>query len=110
MSDIIAHIAEAKIREAIKNGEFDNLPGSGKPLKLDDLSRVPQHMRAAFILMKNSGFLPEEVRVKKTIYSLRQLLKESVDDDERAELKRELLKEQLVYDILVERGLRSSRR
>ena len=29
-------IADAKIEEAMKAGEFDNLPGMGKPLALDE--------------------------------------------------------------------------
>jgi hypothetical protein len=30
--DIFARIVEEKIQEAIKNKEFENLPGMGKPL------------------------------------------------------------------------------
>ena len=33
--DIIASIAERKIQEAMARGEFDNLPGRGKPLVLE---------------------------------------------------------------------------
>lgn len=33
---VIALIADAQIRKAIERGEFDNLPGSGKPLDLPD--------------------------------------------------------------------------
>lgn len=32
----VESIAERKIREAMERGEFDDLPGQGKPLKLDD--------------------------------------------------------------------------
>lgn len=38
--DIFSLIAEDKIQTAIKEGEFDNLPGRGKPLQLEDLSRI----------------------------------------------------------------------
>jgi hypothetical protein len=31
MFNALAQIAEMKMREAIKNGELDNLPGKGKP-------------------------------------------------------------------------------
>ncbi len=30
--DIIGRIAENKILAAMRNGEFDNLPGTGRPL------------------------------------------------------------------------------
>lgn len=29
-------VAERKVREAMERGEFDDLPGQGKPLRLDD--------------------------------------------------------------------------
>ena len=32
----VESIAERKIREAMDRGEFDDLPGQGEPLKLDD--------------------------------------------------------------------------
>ncbi len=40
-------IAEEKIVEAQKAGTFDNLPGKGKPLELEDLSWVPEELRIA---------------------------------------------------------------
>ena len=40
-------IAEIKIAEAIANGELDDLPGTGKPLELDDDSLVPEDLRMA---------------------------------------------------------------
>ncbi len=35
-------IAEARIREAIDRGELRDLPGEGKPLRLDDDSAIPE--------------------------------------------------------------------
>ena len=45
--------AEQKIAEAIKNGEFDNLPGRGEPLSLDDLTRDEN---LAHRLLVDNGF------------------------------------------------------
>ncbi|NLJ76590.1 MAG: DUF1992 domain-containing protein, partial [Peptococcaceae bacterium] len=39
--DIFLTIAEGKIKEAIRNGEFDNLANRGKPLNLDDTAHIP---------------------------------------------------------------------
>jgi hypothetical protein len=39
-------IAENKIREALQQGEFDNLPGAGKPVDLDDYFKQPEHLPA----------------------------------------------------------------
>jgi hypothetical protein len=35
-------LAERKIAEALANGEFDDLPGAGQPLALDDDPLVPK--------------------------------------------------------------------
>ena len=46
-------LAEERIREAQKNGAFDNLPGKGKPLVLEDFSLVPADLRLAYYVLKN---------------------------------------------------------
>lgn len=45
--------AERKIAKAIENGEFDNLPGMGKPLSFDDLARDEN---LAHRLLVDNGF------------------------------------------------------
>lgn len=49
-------IAERKIEEAIERGEFDDLPGAGHPLDLDDLDpSLPEELRLAYRILKNAG-------------------------------------------------------
>ena len=55
--DAIAFVAERKIEEALAGGQFDNLPGMGKPLQFEDLSHLPPDMRMAYTILKNSGHL-----------------------------------------------------
>lgn len=62
--EAIAFVAEQKIEEAIAEGAFDKLPGSGKPLVFDDLSHLPPDMRMAYTILKNSGFLENETAAK----------------------------------------------
>lgn len=100
---IIVKIAEAKIREAIEKGEFDNLPGKGKPLILDDLSNIPEEHRAGYMLLKNAGFAPEELEIKKDINSLRELINTCPSEEERFKLKRELIEKELRYNIIMDR-------
>ncbi len=50
-------IAERRIQEAMSRGEFDNLPGRGKPLPKDEIDRLPEEMRMAYIILKNSGYI-----------------------------------------------------
>lgn len=39
--DVFAKLAEQKIQDAIKNGEFENLSGKGKPLDLTESRQIP---------------------------------------------------------------------
>jgi hypothetical protein len=89
--DILATIAERKIREAMARGELDNLAGAGKPLAMDeDLSGVPDELRMAYKVLKNAGFVPPEVELRKEIVSLREMLGQLEDDDQRRTLRRQL--------------------
>lgn len=60
----IALIADMRIRKAIERGEFDNLPGSGKPL---DLPRVHDPNWWINNLMKREGLvlLPQSIQLRK---------------------------------------------
>lgn len=49
--------AEERIRNAQKDGVFENLPGEGMPLHLDDDLLVPEALRAVYRILKNSGFV-----------------------------------------------------
>jgi hypothetical protein len=77
--DIVDKLAEASIQAAIERGELSNLPGEGKPLRLDDDSMIPEELRAGYRLLKNSGFLPPELQLRKEICEVEQLLRQ-VDD------------------------------
>jgi hypothetical protein len=55
-------IAERKIEEALARGELDGLPGAGRPLDLEDDALVPEDLRMAYRILKNAGFVPQEVR------------------------------------------------
>lgn len=57
-------LAERKIAEAVSRGEFDDLPGTGRPLDLEDDALVPEELRLAYRILKNAGFTPKEVRDK----------------------------------------------
>ncbi len=67
----------------MKNGEFDNLPGKGKPLKLEDLSNIPEELRLAYKVLKNAGFLPPEVELLKEIKTVEDLLEHMEEEEHR---------------------------
>jgi hypothetical protein len=67
-------IVEERIRKAQKKGEFDNLPGSGKPLVFDDDRFVSEELRLAYKILKNADFVPPEIELKKEINQTEELL------------------------------------
>lgn len=89
--NVLATIAERKICEAMARGELDDLPGAGKPLAMDeDLSGVPDELRMAYKVLKNAGFVPPEVELRKEIVSLREILGTLEDEEKRRSVGREL--------------------
>src|SRR5215475_1259152 len=88
--DFLSRIVEERIQKAQEEGVFDNLPGKGKPLKVDDDSAIPEDLRLAYKVLKNSNCLPIEMELRKEIFSLRQLLDAAIDPETRRELRREL--------------------
>ncbi len=47
------------IKEAMEQGKFDNLPGRGKPLKLDEDAHIPIEQRLANKLLKDNDLVPD---------------------------------------------------
>lgn len=103
MFDIVALIAEQRIEEAIKNGELDNLPGQGKPLKMNDLSHIPQELRSTYSILKNSGFVPEEVDLLKDIGILQQEWLQCKDEPQKLQLHKLLTEKKIRLSLIIER-------
>ena len=74
-------LVEQRIKQAQEKGEFDNLAGNSKPLKFSD-SNVPEELRLAHKIMKNAGFTPPEVELKKKIKNTEDLLDNANYDSE----------------------------
>lgn len=85
MLDTITLLAERRIQEALDNGELKDLPGEGKPLKLDDDRGVPEDLKMAYRVLKNAGFCPPEVELHKEIRVTEDLL--ATLEDEKEKLK-----------------------
>lgn len=77
----IASLAERRIAEAREAGAFDNLPGYGKPLTLEDDSHIPPELRMSYRILKNAGYIPPELAERKEIDSLLDML-ESAEDEQ----------------------------
>lgn len=58
MSDFDKIVDEA-IRDAMAAGNFRNLPGEGKPLKLEDDTLTPDHLRMAHKILRDNDLAPD---------------------------------------------------
>ena len=83
---ILDFVAERRILEAQARGEFDDLPGAGAPLPLDDDALVPADLRAAYRILKNAGLLPPQLEPHREIREIEGLLLQVEDEDGRARL------------------------
>jgi len=81
---------EARIQEAMAEGVFDNLPGKGKPLNIAKYMAVPEHLRTAYHVLRNAGYLPEEVRLKRDMEELKEQIRQCRSDPEKKKLVKEL--------------------
>lgn len=102
--DIAALIAEERIKEAIKNGEFDNLSCKGKPLEFENTTFIPREKHMAYKVLKNGGFLPPEMELKKEIYLLENQLKNCSDDAAKRELMNKLNEKKTKCSMLMEKS------
>ncbi|TMA08377.1 MAG: DUF1992 domain-containing protein [Deltaproteobacteria bacterium] len=98
-------VVEERILEAQRAGVFDNLPGKGKPLELDDQSWVPEELRVAYHVLKNAHVLPPEAELLKEIHGLEDLLK-YIDEEEGRKAALKSIQSKLVrLDLLRRRSL-----
>ena len=79
-------IVERKIKEAMERGEFDELPGRGELLRLEDDSHVPEDLRLAYKILKNADCLPPELELKKEIRQMEDMLENVSDEKEKYRL------------------------
>jgi hypothetical protein len=85
-------VAERRIEQAMKEGKFDNLPGAGKPL---DIEPAPADENArltwwALRILRQGGFVPDEVVLRREIEELKAKLVEERDAQGRKAMARKL--------------------
>jgi len=116
-------IAEQRIREAVARGEFDNLPGEGQPIDLEEYFRTPEAIRMAYSILRSARCVPEEIELMKEVRALEDALTQSalretearrvddrrgteapgVDDETRGRLRRRLRDRRLQLAMALER-------
>ena len=83
-------IVEERIRKAQKRGDFENLPGSGKPLTFQDGCFVPEELRLAYKILKNADWIPPEIELKNQIKQTEDLLAGMEETSEKYRLLKKL--------------------
>jgi len=101
----IERLAEQRILEAQRNGEFDDLAGKGKPLQLEDHSSIPEELRMAYHVLKNAKVLPPEAELLKDIRIIEDLLKHVEDESERRSLAKSLQWKVIRLEMLKRRSM-----
>ena len=60
-------LVDQKIREAMEQGEFDNLAGAGQPIDLSENPYEDPEWRTAHRMLRNAGFAPAWIEERKDI-------------------------------------------
>ena len=60
-------LVDQKIREAMEQGEFDDLPGMGEPIDISVNPFEDPEMRLAHRMLRNAGFAPSWIEERKDI-------------------------------------------
>jgi len=101
-----SRVAEHRIREAIAQGDFDNLPTAGKRLNLEEYFSTPEDLRMAFSILKNAHCVPPEVELLNEVSRLEHAIAEASDAATKQELQRALVHRQTERVLALERRSR----
>ena len=80
---LLDELAEQRIREAVERGDFEDLPGRGEPLALEDDGLVPEELRAGYRLLKNAGFVPPELEQVRELREVEALIRQAEAEADR---------------------------
>ena len=102
-------IVEGLIQEAMKRGEFDNLPGKGKPIDLTEYFETPEEVRLAHSVLKTAGMTSREVDLLKEIAELKQVLEAVLDEKKKQEIEKQIRQKQVEFSLMMEQQKRQRR-
>jgi hypothetical protein len=106
----MSYSVDKLIEEWLAEKEGQELPGTGKPLNLDEYFSWPEDQRIGFSLLKNSGCVPSEVEQLREISRLSDELEKCSDDEVRTRLKRRLQEERVQLNLRLEQSRRRRNR
>ena len=104
-----SRIAENRIKEAMAQGQFENLPGAGQPLNLEEYFGAPEDLRMAFSILRSANCVPTEVELLNEVSRLERAITETADAATRQSLQRTLTDRQMQLAIALEHTSRRQR-
>jgi len=97
------------LREAIERGDFQDLPGQGKPLSLPDDSHTPESLRMAHKLLSDNDLVPEWMAEGQELDTLFTRLMQEVESNAGMTVLAERISEYnrraLTYNLRVPKGV-----
>ena len=88
--DPLSFIAEQKIAQAMQERDLKSPKRKNKPLPLDADRFVPDDLKMAYKILKNSGYLPPEIEERKEVKKLEDLIACTEDEHERLKQMKKL--------------------
>ncbi len=101
---------EAIIQEAMARGDFENLPGKGKPVDLTNYFNTPEDVRVAQAMLKNAGMVSAEIELLQEIAVLKDLIRALTNEAQKSKYRKALEEKQLQFNLLLERRGRKSKK
>jgi len=83
-------IAEQRIAKAIEDGTLKTDGWKNRPLPLDNDSFVPEDLKMAYKILKNGGYVPPEIEIRKEIHNLEDLIIKTEDSHQRVKQMKKL--------------------
>jgi hypothetical protein len=88
--DSLAFIAEQKIAQAMQERDLNSPRWKNRPLPLEDDRFVPDDLKMAYKILKNSGYLPPEIEDRKEVKRIEDLIAATEDEHERLKQMKKL--------------------
>ena len=107
---VFERIVEAIIKDAMERGEFDNLPGKGKPIDLTEYFETPEELRLANSVLKSAGMIPRELDLLREISALKQMLAAVLDENKKQEIEKQIRQKQVEFSLMMERKKRPGKK
>ncbi|MGL1930826.1 MAG: DUF1992 domain-containing protein [Desulfotalea sp.] len=86
----LSSIAEQRIQEAMKKGDLNSPKWKNKYLPMEDDRFVPEDLKMAYKVLKNSGYLPPEIEERKEVKKLEELIANTHDEHTRVKQMKKL--------------------